>query len=71
MLNEDFLIGKRIKLLHTSDSFTRLKAGDLGTVVDVDTVNLPPKPFTQVWVEWDSGSSLALIVGEDKFEVLE
>lgn len=62
--------GKRIKLISTGDPYTSLKRGDLGIVFDVDTVNLPPKPFTQVWVEWDSGSKLALIIGEDSFEIL-
>lgn len=64
------LIGKRIRLLYTSDPYTKLKAGDEGMVVDVSTVNLPPRPFTQVWVKWDSGSNLALVFGEDRFEVL-
>jgi len=63
------LIGKRIKLLHTSDPYTKLKPGDIGTVIDVHTVRLP-KPFTQIWVKWDSGSNLALIAGEDSYEVV-
>ena len=33
--------------------------------------NLPPKPSTQIHVKWDSGSTLSLIHGEDKFEVME
>ncbi len=63
------MIGKRIKLVRTSDPYTSLKPGDLGTVVDILKVNLPPKPFTQVFVKWDSGSSLALIQGEDSYEI--
>lgn len=65
------LIGKRIRLTYTSDQYTSLKPGDEGLVVDVDTVNLPPRPFSQVWVKWDNGSNLALIMGEDRFEVLD
>ena len=64
-------IGKRIKLINTNDPYTSLKPGDLGTVVDISRVDLPPKPFTQIWVEWDNGSNLALIMGEDSFEVLK
>jgi hypothetical protein len=65
------LIGKRIKLTFTSDPYTKLKAGALGTVVDVNTINLRPKPSTQIHIKWDSGSTLSLILGEDKFEVME
>ena len=64
------LIGKRIKLVYTSDPYTKLLPGDLGTVVDVNTVNMAPRPFTQIWVKWDSGYSLALLHGKDKYEVV-
>lgn len=64
------LIDKRIKLLFTSDPYTKLKPGDLGTVVEISTVNMAPRPFTQIWVKWDNGSSLALILGVDSYEVV-
>ena len=64
------LVGKRIKLTFTDDPYTRLKTGDVGTVVDVDTIDLPSHSFTQVWVKWENGSNLALITGKDKFEVV-
>ena len=67
------LIGKRIKLVSTNDPYTNLKPGDVGNVIDVSTIdmaNLSPRPFTQIWVKWDNGSGLALIYGEDKFEVV-
>ena len=67
----EHLIGKRIKLVSTGDSYTKLKPGDLGTVVDVDTVNLPPRPSTHIWVKWDNGSRLALIQGEDSYEIID
>ena len=65
------LIGKRIKLIYTRDPYTKLRAGTLGTVLDVNTINLPPKPSTQIHIKWDSGSTLSLIHGVDKFEVME
>ena len=65
------LVGKRVRLLHTSDPYTLLNRGDEGVVFDVWEVDLPPKPFVQVWVKWDEGSTLALILGDDNFEVVE
>ena len=66
------LIGKRIKLLDMKDdpSFGKtLNKGDLGTVEDVYTVNMIP-PFTQIWVNFDNGVSIALLSDADKFEVV-
>ena len=65
------LIGKRIKLVSTSDPYTSLKPGDLGKVLDVQKVDLPSKSFTQIWVKWDNGSRLALIDGEDSYEIID
>ena len=64
------LIGKRIKLVHTNDQYTKLKPGDLGTVVDVNQVRMGIKPWIQIWVKWDNGSRLALIYGIDQYEIL-
>jgi hypothetical protein len=63
------LIGKRIKLIHTADIFTKLKPGDMGTITDVSTL---PESFgggEQVWIRWDNKSMLALISGKDSFEI--
>lgn len=68
----DHLIGKRIKLLNMIDDpgFGKtLHKGDLGTVESVDTVDMQP-PFTQIWVDFDNGIYIALLVGIDKFEVV-
>jgi len=64
------LIGKRIKLLFTDDPYTKLKPGDMGNVLHVSQVKMAPRPFTQIWVKWDNGSSLALIQGVDSYEVV-
>jgi len=65
-------IGKRVKLIRTEDPYTKLKSGDRGTIIDVNTIDMRPidKPFTQVWIKWDNGSTLALIRGEDQFRGL-
>jgi hypothetical protein len=61
---EDPLVGKRVRLTHTSDQYTSLKPGDEGTVSLVDDVGT-------VHVSWDSGSRLGLIPGEDRWTVLD
>ena len=52
--------GDRVELIHTSDPYTSLKPGDQGTVQMVDDAGT-------VHVKWDSGSTLGLIPGEDRF----
>jgi hypothetical protein len=55
--------GTRIKLIAYGYSFTSKKEGLLGTVVLVDD-------FGTIHMEWDDGSSVGLIVGEDQFTIL-
>jgi Domain of unknown function (DUF4314) len=59
------LIGRRIRLLHTDDPYTKLHFGSLGTIQDITRT---PWDDIQVWCKWDEGSSLALIPGKDMFE---
>ena len=67
--------GDRIELVSTSDPYTSLSPGDRGTVTGTNT--LPSRvtgrktPERKVLVDWDSGSSLALVVGEDQFRQVE
>lgn len=56
-------IGDRVRLLSVSDDWTDLKPGALGTVTFIDALGT-------VHVDWDSGSNLGLVPGQDAFEVL-
>jgi len=69
---EEVKIGDRIKLVHTDDTFTQLKPGDLGTVWDISIFNIEidGKPVRVIWTSWDSGSKFALIEGKDEIEIL-
>jgi hypothetical protein len=59
------LIGKRIELEFTGDPYTKLKAGDRGTVTDVTEIPIGDRPYQfQIWTSSDSGSKLALIEGK-------
>lgn len=58
----------RIRLVSTTDRYTKLKAGDEGTVTGS---RQDPWGDTVIYVKWDSGSTLSLIEGEDAYEVLD
>lgn len=62
-LREKFPAGTKVKLLHMDD-IQAPPSGTIGTVEFVDDAG-------QIHVVWETGSSLALILGEDSFEVLK
>ncbi|MHD0575561.1 DUF4314 domain-containing protein [Corynebacterium diphtheriae] len=55
--------GQRIRLVSTSDLYTRLAPGDEGAIMFVDDAGT-------VHVDWDCGSTLGRIPGEDARETL-
>lgn len=55
--------GTKIKLIKMNDKYAP-PSGTIGTVDFVDDIG-------QIHVKWESGGSLALIIGEDDFEVIE
>jgi len=56
--------GQRVELIYTDDEYTSLRKGDRGTVSFVDGMGI-------VSVKWDNGSTLRLVLGHDKFKILE
>ncbi len=54
------MANKRVLLLNTSDPYTSLKSGDVGTKVGEYT---DPWGYLTIMVEWDNGSNLSLIEG--------
>jgi hypothetical protein len=56
-------IGKRIRLISTSDEYTSLKSGDVGIINYIDDTGT-------IFAEWDNGSSLGLIPDVDRFEII-
>lgn len=63
MIKQNYPTGTRIKLIYMNDNYAVPK-GTIGTVDYVDDMG-------QIQMNWDNGSSLALIYGIDKFEKLE
>lgn len=53
-------IGRRVRLIRTTDPYTRLKRGDEGVVMTIDCTGT-------VFVKWDNGSTLGMIreAGDD------
>jgi hypothetical protein len=60
--------GKRVKLVYTDDPHTGLKPGDMGTAQFWNRSNYTPDTLA---VKWDSGSTLSLIKGHDRWEWVE
>jgi uncharacterized protein DUF4314 len=56
--------GTRIRLISTSDPYTQLRPGTLGTTTGTDSMGT-------LHVRWDDGSTLGLIPDLDKFEVID
>jgi hypothetical protein len=59
-MRDTTLIGKRVRLIMTTDPYTELRSGDTGTVAFVDDIGT-------VFVDWDCGSKLGLVKGEDSW----
>ncbi len=50
--------GSRVELLHMEDPYTTIPKGTKGTVICVDDT-------ATIHVQWDNGSSLGVVYGED------
>ena len=57
-LRKQYPKGTRVALVRMNDPYTKLKPGDRGTVAMVDSIGT-------VFVNWDCGSSLGIVYGED------
>lgn len=59
-----FMPGTRIELIKCDDPWSKLKPGDQGVINDIDGIGT-------VHINWDSGSRLGLIPGEDLWKTIE
>ena len=55
--------GERVEFVASSDPYTKLKEGDQGTYFGMDDMR-------QHMINWDNGSRLSMISGEDFFNFL-
>jgi hypothetical protein len=65
MLRERYPVGARVELVSMNDPFnTKLVPGCKGTVRCVDSIGT-------IHVDWDCGSSLGVVYGEDSCRVIK
>jgi hypothetical protein len=64
-LSEKVKVGDRIKIIEMDDGLTSLEKGSKGTVTNIDDEQ------ELIWVEWDNGEKIALIIGIDKYKVIK
>jgi len=57
-------IGDRVRLIKTTDPYTDLPSGEIGTVTFIDS-------FGTLHIDWDCGSRLGLVPDEDVWEILD
>ena len=57
-LREQYPKGTRVELVHMDDPYTKLTAGDKGTVNHVDDMGT-------IHISWNCGSSLGVVYGVD------
>lgn len=60
-LREQYPAGTRLELISMDDPYSKLKAGDQGSVRFVDDIGT-------IHVSWDKGSGLGLVPGVDRFK---
>lgn len=63
-LKNSYPRGTRVKLIKMEDPYTKIEPGTKGTVTGVDDIGT-------IHVNWDSGSSLGIVFGEDKCQKLK
>ncbi len=63
-LKENYTAGTRVELIRMSDPYTNLRQGEQGTVTMVDDIGT-------IHVNWDRGSMLGIVFGEDECRRIE
>ena len=62
--------GDRIKLVAMPDDPAPIEEGALGTVTNVIKSSMGGRPSTQIWVDWDNGRNLMVVIPPDVVEVV-
>lgn len=62
-IKKQYPAGTRIKLINMDDPWHPVEPGTEGTVQFVDDIG-------QIHMKWDNGRTLALVPGQDEFEII-
>jgi hypothetical protein len=62
-LRREYPIGTRVELVHMDDPYSKLKPGDQGAVSVIDDIGT-------IFCNWDCGSTLGVVYGEDSIKKL-
>jgi hypothetical protein len=62
---KDVKVGDRVELLEMLDTMTKLVKGSKGTVTKIE------EDQELIWVDWDNGEELALLMDADKFRIIK
>lgn len=63
-IKKKYPAGTRIRLINMDDPWHPVEPGTEGTVKLVDDIG-------QIHMKWDNGRTLALVPGQDEFEIIE
>ncbi len=70
-MKDNYKPGTRLELISMEDPYAKIPPGTRGTVVCVDDIHHSAFcPFGTIHVNWDNGSGLGLVPGEDAFRRL-
>ena len=58
-------VGDRVELLEMNDTWSHLEKGSKGTVAKIE------EDQELIWINWDNGEKLALLIGIDKYKVIK
>jgi hypothetical protein len=64
-LSEKVKVGDRIVIVEIEDGLSSLSKGSKGIVTNIDNDQ------ELIWVDWDNGERLALLMGIDKYKVIK
>jgi len=64
-----YLEGDKIKLIKMDDKHTELKPGATGYITGFGDIPLAKE--LQIWINWESGSNLGILIPVDEIEIIE
>lgn len=61
---KDIKVGDKVEILEITDTWSNLKKGSKGVVTKVE------EDQELFWVNWENGEKLALLIGIDRYRII-